>query len=121
MSFFIKTDDIVVPDFQKEATMRFSGRDLKEIDCVRLLWSNGVLFSKRKGRARRSSPLSFLLQQERWKMENPKKRSSKIVEVPSTLQYVVLTDGVSLGNKLWGRVDYLVNHRRYKFVDERGK
>ena len=121
LNFLFLANDVVVSDFQKEATARYSGRDLNEIDSVRLLWSNGVLFSKRKGRARKFSPLSYLLRQEQWKVADPKKRSRRMVEVPSTLKYVVLTNRVSLGNKLWGRVDFLVNHCGYELVDERVK
>jgi len=33
----------------------------------------------------------------------------------------VLTDQISLGNKLWGRLDYLVRYRGYGLVDEREK
>ena len=93
-------------DFQKEAITRYSGRTLDELDSVRILWSKGILFSQKKGRARNGSPIPFLRNGE---------------EAPASLKFVVLTDQASLGNKTWGRIDFLVNHLGYYFLDERKK
>ena len=104
MDFFIKTKNATEPTFQKEAVVRYNGRTLDELNSVRILWSRGVLFSSSKGKARRESPLAYL---------------QRGGDVPSHLRNVVLTKHTQLGNKLWGRVDFLVNYCDYRLLDER--
>ena len=104
MDFFIKTENATELFSQKGAVVRYKGRTLDELNSVRILWSNGILFSSSKGRARRESPLPFLLRKE---------------NVPSDLRNVVLTNQTQPGNKLWGRIDFLVNHCGYRLLDER--
>lgn len=104
MGIFTNTDEATVPSSQSETVVRYEGRELDELDCVRILWAKGILFSGNPGRARRESPLPYL------------KRGEK---VPSNLKFVVLTGQVAPGNKLWGRIDFLVNHCGYQLLDER--
>lgn len=104
MVIITNTDEATVPSSQSEAVVRYEGRDLDELNCVRILWGRGILFSGNPGRARRESPIPHL---------------NKGKKVPSNLKFVVLTGQVALGNKLWGRIDFLVNHCGYKLLDER--
>lgn len=104
MNFFINTDDVMESDFQQEAITRYSGRTLDELDSVSILWSKGIRFSEKKGRARNDSPVPYLRKKE---------------EVPASLRFVVLTDQARLGNKTWGRIHFLVNHLGYELLDER--
>ncbi len=106
MDFLIEAQDVMESDFQKEAVTRCSGRTLDELNSVRILWSKGILFSQKKGRARTYSPIYFLIDGEK---------------TPAELRFVVLTDHASLGNKTWGRIDFLVNHLGYCLLDERKK
>lgn len=106
MNFLFKTKNVMESDFQREAITRYSGRNLDELNSVRILWSKGILFSEKKGRARKDSPIPFLRNGE---------------ETPASLRFVVLTDHASLGNKTWGRIDFLVNHKNYFLLDERKK
>ena len=106
LDFHIETNDVMESDFQKEAITRYSGRTLDELNSVRVLLSKGILFSQKKGRARNFSPISYLLNGEL---------------VPASLRFVVVTNQASLGNKTWGRIDFLVNHRGYCLLDERRK
>ncbi len=89
---------------QKGAIVRYKGRSLDELNSVRILWSNGIKFSASKGKARRESPLSHL---------------QKGHVAPSRLRCIVLTKQSSPGNKLWGRIDFLVNYCGYVLLDER--
>ena len=104
MDFLIKTNDVAVLSSQKGSVARFEGRSLDEIQSVRILWSKGIRFSRSKGRARKKSPLEFLMRDE---------------TVPRELCNVVLTKGTSLGNKCWGRIDHLVKYCGYQLRDER--
>jgi len=104
MDFLFKANDATGLSSQKGTVARYEGRTLDELNSVRILWSNGILFSSSKGRARRNSPLPFLLKKE---------------NVPLDLRNVVLTNQTQPGNKLWGRIDFLVNHRGYRLLDER--
>lgn len=106
MDFLIQTNNVMESDFQKEAITRYSGRTLDELNSVRILLSKGILFSQKKGRARNFSPIGYLLNGE---------------SVPAALRFVVVTDQASLGNKTWGRIDFLVNHCGYRLLDERKK
>lgn len=104
MTFLLQAHNVVKPSFKNEIATRYEGRVLTEKECVQILWKNGIRFSSKKGRARNNNPLTYL--------ENN-------FPVPSDLRNIVITNGCNPGNKLWGRIDFLVNHCRYQLLDER--
>ncbi|MCP4438793.1 MAG: hypothetical protein GY810_07600 [Aureispira sp.] len=104
MEFFPQLKDTTEPFFKNEAVARVKGRFLSELESIKILQAHGIQFSEKKGRARKESPLAYL-------------RSG--MAVPPNLKNVVLSRKVQIGNKLWGRVDFLVNHCGYTLLDER--
>ncbi len=98
------TNDVAVPSSQRGTAIRYEGRSLEELESIKILWSLGIRFSKSKGRARRESPVPYLLRNE---------------AVPPNLKFVVLTKHAQPGNKAWGRISYLVRFRGYQLLDER--
>ncbi|MEM7375596.1 MAG: hypothetical protein AAF587_43785 [Bacteroidota bacterium] len=104
MDIFIQTDVTVEPSFKTEATVMGEGSHSYELACINILFRHGILFSAKKGRARRDTPADFLRQGR---------------AVPVNLKHVVLVRGLQPGIKLWGRIDFLLNYRGYKLLDER--
>lgn len=104
MDLFIQTDVAAEPSFKIEAAVTVEGKRSYERACVRILNKHGILFSAKKGRARRETPMDFLI--HGW-------------AVPVNLKHVVLVKGVHPGIKLWGRIDYLLNYCGYRLLDER--
>jgi hypothetical protein len=86
-----------------EAVVRYEGK-FTEVQAVRILASRGVFFSKIPGKARNETPLAYLEKRE---------------EVPAGLKYVVLPKNILLGNRAWGKIDFLVNYCGYTLKDER--
>ena len=103
MNLYSKTPEAIEPSSKMEAVVRSKGR-FTELQAVRILASKGVLFSKIPGKARKETPIAFLEKRE---------------AVPSSLKYVVLPKDILLGNRAWGKVDFLVNYCGYSLIDER--
>ncbi|MEM6804100.1 MAG: hypothetical protein AAF696_22035 [Bacteroidota bacterium] len=104
MDHKIKSDALVEPFIKNDATKTAKGSSHDEILSVRILHAHGILFSAKKGKARRETPIPYLLR------GNP---------VPGELKHLVLTRGVDPGLKLWRRIDRLVNMYGYILLDER--
>ena len=71
---------------------------------VRILHEHGVLFSEKKGKTRRETPYKYLEEQG---------------QVPQNLKHIILTETIQPGIKLWARIDYLINFKGYRLIDER--
>jgi hypothetical protein len=103
MNLYSTTPEATEPSSKMEAVVRYQGK-FTEVQAVRILASRGVFFSKIPGKARNETPIAFLTKSE---------------EVPTSLKYVVLPKGILLGNRAWGKIDFLVNYCDYTLIDER--
>lgn len=104
MDHQIKSDVLVEPFIKNDVAKTEKGTFGDELHSLRILQAHGVLFSAKKGKARRETPIPYLL------------RGSS---VPGDLKYLVLTKGVDPGLKLWRRLDRLVKVYGYTLLDER--
>ena len=104
MDHQIKSDVLVEPFIKNDAAKTEKGTFSDELHSLRILRAHGVLFSAKKGKARRETPIPYL---------------RKEMAVPAELKYLVLTRGVDPGLKLWRRIDRLVKVYGYTLLDER--
>ena len=107
MSIYSTTVDVAQANSQKGSAIRFEGRSLDIKTSITILWSKGVRFSKNNDKSRRTHPLDVM-----------RKEGKQVV--PTAFRFVTLTKNTEpLGNKSWGRIDFLVKYCGFRLVDER--
>ena len=100
----IKSDVLAEPFIKNDAAKTEKGTFSYELLSVRILHAHGVLFSAKRGKVRRETPIPYVF---------------RGMAVPAELKYLVLTKGVDPGLKLWRRIDRLVKVYGYTLLDER--
>ena len=125
MSIYSKTADTGRACFQEKRPVRFPGRPLRVATSIYLLWQKGVRFSQINDKSRRTNPLQFMPKFDPkaiGELENATfyRPSEDLRNLPAAHRCVVLPKKIGpLGNKCWGRIDFLVNHCGFRFIDER--
>lgn len=102
--------DVVEPSFGTKAITEVKGRNLTELEAVRTLHKKGVQFQKERRQTEQGQSAKVITAMDYLEARMP---------VPAELKVFRLRGDVVLGNKTWGKIDFLVNHRGYTMLDQR--